>query len=32
MKNPSRKQFLKSITKHAQEFIRILRYKNKFKK
>ena len=32
MKNQSRKRFLKSITKHAQLFIRLLHYKNKFKK
>ena len=32
MKNQSRKRFLKSITKHGQLFIRLLHYKNKFKK
>ena len=32
MKNQSRKRFLKSITKHAQEFIKVVRAKNKIKK
>ena len=31
-KNQSRKRFLKSITKHAQLFIRLLHHKIKFKK
>ena len=31
-KNQSRKRFLKSITKHAQLFIRLLHHKSKFKK
>ena len=32
MKNQSRKRFLKSITKHAQEFIKAVRAKTKIKK
>ena len=32
MKNQSRKRFLKSITKHAQEFIKVVRAKIKIKK
>ena len=32
MKNQARERFLKSITKHAQEFIKVVRAKNKIKK